>query len=121
MKNTPYRIGFGIVLLSMVLLSCSQKKETTMSKSVDWEKMDVALRSEIRVNIENGISAPITVIAAVSEDNDAFVDELETLRIQVRSRIGVIWTLTGSAEDLAQVSEKDFISRMEMSQQRRIP
>jgi hypothetical protein len=120
-EGTLYRIIFSIVLLSVVMLSCTQKKESTMSTPIDWEKMDVSLRSELRGNIENSSDAKISIIASVSEDNDAFVDELEALGVQVQSRIGVIWTLTGSAEAFAQASGKDFIKRMELSQQRRIP
>jgi hypothetical protein len=103
------------------MLSCTQKKESTMSTPIDWEKMDVSLRSELRGNIENSSDAKISIIASVSEDSDAFIDELEALGVQVQSRIGVIWTLTGSAEAFAQASGKDFIKRMELSQQRRIP
>jgi ERCC4-related helicase len=115
------KTGILIVFLSTVLLSCAQKKETTMNNSVNWDKMDVSLRSELRDKLGNDSDSTIVVLASVSEDNDAFVDELEALGIQVRSRIGVVWTLVGNAASMAQASGKEYINRMELSQQRRIP
>lgn len=110
-----------VVLLSMVTIACSQKNENTMLSDGNWDKMDTALRSELRSNVAADSDALVVVFAEVIENSDAHAAELEAMGIQVQTRTGSIWTLRGNAASLVQASGKEFINRMELSQQRRIP
>lgn len=118
-KSTFHRIGFSIILLFTVLSSCTQKIETTMTNNVAWEKMDVALRSELRANLEAKSDTTFVVLAEVTENNDGFESDLNTIDVVVQTRVGVIWTLSGNSQSLANASRKAFVKRMELSQKRR--
>lgn len=118
-KSTFHRIGFSIILLFTVLSSCTQKIETTMTNNVAWEKMDVALRSELRANLEAKSDTTFVVLAEVTENNDGFESDLNTIDVVVQTRVGVIWTLSGNSQSLANASRKAFVKRLELSQKRR--
>lgn len=92
-----------------------------MRNDGNWDKMDTALRSELRSNVDANSEALMVVFVEVSENNDAHAAELEAMGIQIQTRTGSIWTLRGNADSLLQASGKEFINRMELSQQRRIP
>lgn len=110
-----------VVLLSMVTIACSQKNENTMLSDGNWDKMDTALRSELRSNVAADSDALVVVFAEVIENSDAHAAELETMGIQIQTRTGSIWILRGNAASLVQASDKEFIKRLELSQQRRTP
>lgn len=87
----------------------------------NWDKMDTALRSELRSNVAADSDALVVVFAEVIENSDAHAAELEAMGIQVQTRTGSIWILRGNAASLVQASDKEFIKRLELSQQRRTP
>ncbi|MCC5927106.1 MAG: hypothetical protein JJU41_11165 [Bacteroidetes bacterium] len=111
----------GILLISLTLQSCTQKNESAMRNDSNWDKMDTALRSELRSKIEQESDDRVVIFVEVSENSDAYATELESMGIQVQTRTGTIWTLRGNAALLAEASSKDYIKRMELSQQRRVP
>jgi hypothetical protein len=112
-------MGFGAIIFLMFLSSCTPKMEATMTSAVAWDKMDVALRADIRRNLVTDSDSTLVVLAEVTEDRDEFVADLNADDVQVQTRFGAIWTLRGNAQSLANASGKDFVKRMELSQKRR--
>jgi len=99
----------------------SDSPYTAEEGSVNWDKMDVALRGELRTLLPDSSTAVRVVFAQVRENSDPLAAALDAQGIQIQTRAGTVWTLRGQAWALAQASSHPGILRMELSQQRRIP
>lgn len=108
----------GLLLLSTGIMACERNGDNSKSENENGSKMDAALRLELHTNSDANNNAMIVVFAKVTDDSDTYVSELEDIEVYVQNRAESIWTLRGTAPALIQASEKAFITRMELSQQR---